>query len=92
MLSSLFGSRLRAKALGWLLTHPDQRTFVRQLAGFINENNANLSRELNMLAGLGIVVSQIEGRQRYYQANRACPVYDDLRGLVVKTFGIGDRD
>jgi predicted nucleotidyltransferase len=30
----------------------------------------------------------VEGRQTYYQANRACPVFDELHGLIRKTFGV----
>ncbi|OGQ89393.1 MAG: hypothetical protein A2289_23300 [Deltaproteobacteria bacterium RIFOXYA12_FULL_58_15] len=90
MLEALFRSRLRARALGWIFTHPDQRFFVRQLAEIIHEDSTNLSRELVSLAGLGIVVGQVEGRQRYYQANRACPIFAELRGLVVKTSGVAD--
>ena len=30
------------------------------------------------------------GKQKHYQANEASPVFEDLRGLVVKTSGIAD--
>jgi predicted nucleotidyltransferase len=30
----------------------------------------------------------VEGRQTYFQANRRCPIFDELRGLVRKTFGV----
>jgi DNA-binding transcriptional ArsR family regulator len=56
MLHDLFGSRLRAKALGWLLTHPDERYFVRQLTGILGEDSTNLSRELSRLARMGITI------------------------------------
>ena len=31
-----------------------------------------------------------EGRQVYYQANLRCPIFDELKGIATKTFGIGE--
>jgi DNA-binding transcriptional ArsR family regulator len=86
----LLGSRARAKLLGWLFSHPGERYFVRQLAGILREDPTNLSRELARLASLGLVVSASEGQQKYYRTNPASPVYSELRGLVLKTAGVGD--
>jgi predicted nucleotidyltransferase len=84
ILGTLIGSRLRAKVLGWLFTHPDQRYFVRQLTALVGEDSTNVSRELRRLEEAGILVSTTEGRQKYYQANRHGPLFDELHGLVVK--------
>ena len=90
MLETLLGSRLRAKALAWLFTHPDERYFVRQLTALLGEDSTNLSRELARLERIGILVSATEGRQKYYQANRRSPVFDELHGLMLKTAGAAD--
>ncbi len=90
MLTNLWGSRLRAKVIGWLFSHPDQRYFVRQLTGLIGEDSTNISRELARLEKMGILVSTLEGRQKYFQANRQCAVYEELRGIAVKTTGVAD--
>lgn len=90
MLANLLGSRLRAKLLGWLFSHPDERYFVRQLTALLGEDSTNVSRELARLEKLGILVSTLEGRQKYYQANRLCAVFPELRGLAIKTAGVAD--
>jgi predicted nucleotidyltransferase len=90
VMERLFGSRLRARALGWLLTHPDERFFGRQLAQFLEEDPTNLSRELGRLIDMGILACTAEGRQKYYQIDRNCPIYEELRLLAVKTFGLAD--
>lgn len=90
MMEQLFGSRLRAKLVGWLMTHPDERYFVRQLTAILEGDSTNVSRELTRLARMGLLTCQEEGRQKYYQANRRCPVFGELKGLAVKTFGLGD--
>jgi predicted nucleotidyltransferase len=90
LLEHLLGSRLRAKLLGWLFSHPGERFFVRQLAVLLGEDSTNLSRELARLADLGIVTGSREGQQKYFQVNTDASVYPELRGLVLKTSGLGD--
>ena len=90
MLDLLFGSKLRAKVLGWLMMHPGERYFVRQVTSILSEDSTNVSRELAKLASWGILTSTKEGRQKYYQVNQACPVLAELRGLVLKTVGLAD--
>jgi predicted nucleotidyltransferase len=90
ILEQLLGSRLRAKALSWLLSRPGERFFVRQLATALGEDSTNLSRELTRLEGLGIVTGVREGHQKYFQANPESPIYPELRGLVAKTSGVAD--
>ena len=90
MLETLLGSRLRANVLGWLFSHPDERYFVRQLTKLVNEDSTNVSRELARLEKSGILISTAEGKQKYYQANRESPLFDELHGLIVKTAGMAD--
>lgn len=90
MLDKLFGSKLRAKVVGWLFTHPDESFFGRQLTILLGEDSTNISRELARLEEIGLLIRRDEGKQKYYQANPECPVFDELRGLVVKTAGLAD--
>lgn len=90
MLEALLGSKLRAKVLGWLFSHPDERYFVRQLTALLKEDSTNVSRELARLEKTGILVSTTEGRQKYYQANRQSPIFNELHGLMLKTVGVAD--
>ena len=91
MLEKLFGSRLRAKAIGWLFTHPDERFFVRQLTELLGEDSTNLSRELAKLEKLGFLTCRLEGRQKYYQANKRSSMFEELKGLAVKATGLADH-
>lgn len=88
MLERLFGSRLRAKLLGWFFTHSDERYFIRQLELLLKENATNISRELMRLETMGILVSKRLGNQKHYQANKKCPFFQELKGLILKTLGV----
>jgi DNA-binding transcriptional ArsR family regulator len=90
VLETIFGSKLRVKALSWLFTHPDERFFVRQLTKLLKEDSTNLSRELARLEKAGILTSKKEGMHKYYQANRKSPVFNEIHGLVIKTSGLRD--
>ena len=90
MLETILGSKLRAKVLGWLFSHPDERYFVRQLTALLKEDSTNVSRELARLEKTGILTSITEGKQKYYQVNRKSPVYNELHGLIIKTMGVAD--
>ena len=76
--------------LGLLFTHPDERYFVRQLTTLVEEDSTNVSRELARLEKTGILISTTEGKQKYYQANRQSPLFNELHGLMLKTVGVAD--
>lgn len=84
MLEQLFGSKLRVSALSWLLLHPDQRYYVRQLERILEVDSANLSRELSRLEKLGLLTSIVEGRQKYYRADTSCPLFPEIHELIRK--------
>ena len=87
----IFGSRIRAKILGWLFTHPDESFFVRQIALILREDPTNVSREMAKLEELGILRSRRDGNLKHFQTNQECPFFEELKGLVLKTSGVTGR-
>ena len=49
-----------------------------------------VQRELTGLVSAGILERSVRGRQVYYQADRRCPVFEELRSIVTKTSGLAD--
>jgi uncharacterized protein len=90
VLSYLFGSRLRARLLGFLMTHPDEWFHVRRISTALDDNSTNVSRELKRLSDFGILDRIVEGRRISYRANARCPIYPELHSLAVKTTGLCD--
>jgi len=90
-IEKIFGSRIRAKILGWLFTHSDESFFVRQMALILKEDPTNLSREMAKLEELGILRSKRNGNLKHFQANQECPFFEELKGLVLKTSGVAGR-
>lgn len=87
--SVLFG-RARRLLLGWLLGHPDETFFLRQLVRQTGLSPGSVQRELKALVGAGLVTRTSQGRQVYFQADRQSPVFPELQSLFVKTAGVAD--
>jgi predicted nucleotidyltransferase len=87
--SLLFGT-YRKGVLALLLLHPEQSLHVRQLARVLDKPAGTLLRELNALADAGVLVRKPFGNQVHFQANPACPVFEELRGILKKTVGVAD--
>ena len=81
-------SATRQAVLRQLFGHAGERFYQRQIIRIVGLGSGAVQRDLQQLTRAGILVRAVEGRQTYYQANRACPVFDELQGLIRKTFGV----
>lgn len=89
-LASLLFGDYRRDALALLLLHPELSLHVREIARLTTKVPGTLSRELNRLANAGVLIRTPVGNQVHFQANKACPIYDDLRSILKKTAGVAD--
>ncbi|HEY1208614.1 MAG TPA: nucleotidyltransferase [Terracidiphilus sp.] len=87
--AALFGQTRRA-ILALLYGHPDEAYYLRQLARSGGLGLGAVQREVKRLTEAGILRRTVRGHQVYYQADPECPVFADLKGLVVKTAGAVD--
>jgi DNA-binding transcriptional ArsR family regulator len=76
--------------LGLLLLHPDEAFHLREIARITDTQPGTLRRELKLLEDAGVLRSERLGNLVFYRADPACPVYEELRGLLKKTVGLGD--
>src|ERR1700731_1094106 len=80
-------SKARQRLLAYYFTNPTARLHLRDLAQRLSIDPSNLSRELRRLEREGLFRSEISGRQKYFQLNRAYPLFSEVRGIVTKTVG-----
>jgi predicted nucleotidyltransferase len=85
----LFGA-YRRRILALLLLHPDQSFYVREIARLTTVPAGSLHRELIALTAAGLLTRSSAGNQVRYQADRACPIYEELAGIFRKTAGLAD--
>ena len=86
---TLFGKTRRA-VLALLYSHPDESFYLRQIARVTGAGMGSLQRELKQLSEAGIIRRSEIGRQTFFKANSDCPVFSELRNLIIKTFGVAD--
>ncbi len=88
--SALFG-KTRRKVLGLFFSHPDESYYLRQVARMTGIAPGTVHRELKRLAGAGLLTRSACGQQQHYRANKDCPVFEELKSLMLKTAGLADE-
>jgi predicted nucleotidyltransferase len=89
LISVLFG-KARRSILALLFTHTDEQFYLRRIVRETGIGLGPAQRELSQLSRAGIIIREVRDRLVYYQANIDCPIYDELRNIVIKTAGIAD--
>jgi predicted nucleotidyltransferase len=86
---ALFGKTKKA-VIGILFSKPEKSIHLRELARLADVSATMMSNELARLKSAGIVLSHQDGNRVGYQANQACPIFEELRGIARKTTGLAD--
>jgi len=90
-ISSTLFSRTRSLVLRELATFPADELHVREIARRARLDPSGVQRELRKLESAGIVTSRSVGNQVQYRLNRRCPIYSELKMMIMKTVGITER-
>ncbi|HBG05465.1 MAG: DNA polymerase subunit beta [Geobacteraceae bacterium GWC2_58_44] len=83
-------SAYRRQVLALLLLHPEEHYHVREISRLTGVPAGSLHRELKLLAEAGMLVWHAAGNQVRYQANRDCPIFEELASIFRKTSGLTD--
>jgi len=96
-IEQLFGSRTRARLLSVFLEHADRAFYVRELARRVDAQINAVRRELKNLLAIGIVIegeekeSTDKENKRFYRADAAFPLFDDLKAVMKKAAVLMNR-
>ena len=85
----LFGKTRRA-ILSLLYGRADEAFYLRQIVKITGIGLGPAQRELKQLTDAGIILRELKGNLVYYQANAKCPIFNELKNIVRKTFGVAD--
>lgn len=83
-------TKTQQKVLGLLYGQPYKSFYLNEIVRLSDIGRGTIKRELERMTASGIVIQKRIGNQNHYQANESCPVYQELLGIVRKTFGIAD--
>lgn len=80
--------RIRGKVLALFMLNPEKKYYFRETARIIGDAPASIQRELMKLTAAGILTVEPIGIQKFYTANRDSPVFEELRSMIKKTYGV----
>lgn len=83
-------TRTQQRVLALLFGLAPRGHHLNELVRLAGVGSGTVQRELARLTAAGLVVRQSQGRQVVYLANPKSPVFDELRAIVRKTFGVAD--
>jgi predicted nucleotidyltransferase len=83
-------ARVQQRVLGVLFGNPRRSFYANEVIGLARSGTGAVQRELARLEASGLVTVTRVGKQKHYQANARSPVFEELRGLVLKTSGLAD--
>jgi predicted nucleotidyltransferase len=89
-LSTVLFGRTRSGVLALLYGQAEKSFYLREIARHIGASAGAVQSEMEQLCRAGLVTRTSSGHQVYYQANKASPVFGEMRALVTKTVGVFD--
>lgn len=87
--ASLFGKG-RRNVLGLLFTHAGEPMYLREIIAAVGGGQGQVQRELENLLRAGLIRREKRANQVYYSPNPEAPIYEELKAIAFKTFGVAD--
>lgn len=84
-------TKTQQRVLALLFGNPDRSHYTNEILRYADGGVGAVQRELQRLESAGLITARKIGNQKHYQANREAAIFDELRGIVIKTFGVADR-
>ncbi|PCI14351.1 MAG: transcriptional regulator [Thiotrichales bacterium] len=83
-------TKTQQQVLRFLFGQPERSFYTQEIVRLAGVGIGTVQRELARLSEVGLILISAQGNQKHYQANPDSPIFEELRGIVVKTFGIAD--
>jgi predicted nucleotidyltransferase len=87
-ISNALFSKVQQRVLALIFGHPERSFYTSEIVRSVHSGTGAVERELSRLAGSGLVSVERVGNQKHFRANRESPVFEELRGLVLKTVAL----
>jgi len=83
-------SKVQQRVLGVIFGNPGRSYYATEIIRLAHSGSGAVQRELARLQASGLVTVTQVGKQKHYQANPDSPLFEELRGVSLKTFGLAD--
>jgi len=89
MLESIITSKAKRHLLALFFTNPKNSFYLREICRKIGGQTNEVSAELRKMEKAGILNSVRRANSLFYSANQSCPIYSELKSIIIKTEGLG---
>lgn len=83
-------TKTQQRVLGLLYGRPEQSFYLNEIVRLADVGRGAVNRELESLSAAGLLTETRQGNQNHYQANSENPIFNELKAIIQKTFGIAD--
>lgn len=80
-------TKVQQRVLAVLFENHERSFYSNELIALACSGSGAVQRELAQLEAAELVTITRVGNQKHYQANASAPIFEELRGLVLKTLG-----
>ena len=87
-LATALFSQVQLRVLHLFFGQPDQKFQASKIIQLVGSGSGAVQRELEKLTKAGILTVTPLGNQKFYQANRQSPIFEELHSLIIKTVGL----
>jgi predicted nucleotidyltransferase len=88
VLDKLIPSSARVKVLKLLLLNEGKRYYQREIADLTGLPVRAVQRESAMMTDIGLLRRTEDGNRVYFQAESACPIFPELKRILLKTVAL----
>ncbi|MFH0795484.1 MAG: nucleotidyltransferase domain-containing protein [Candidatus Omnitrophota bacterium] len=89
-MDKLFSSKARVEILKLFLFNPDGKFYQRQIATLTHQPIRAVQREVNKLEEIGLIERFGQDNRVYYNVNKICPIFEELKRILFKSAGIAE--
>lgn len=83
-------TKVQQRVLAVLFGNHARSFYANELIALARSGSGAVQRELAQLEAAELVTIKRVGNQKHYQANASAPIFEELRGLILKTSGLVD--
>ncbi|PRC94094.1 nucleotidyltransferase domain-containing protein [Solimicrobium silvestre] len=83
-------SKTQQRVLALIFGQSQRSFYANEIIGLTASGSGAVQRELARLEEAALVTVRRIGNQKHYQANPDTPIFEELRAIVIKTFGVAD--
>lgn len=89
-LGDVLFTKTQQQVLRLLFGQPGRSFYANEIVRYAGLGIGTVQRELARLSEVELLLVTRQGNQKHYQANATSPIFEELYGIVVKTFGVAD--